>query len=51
MLQEHLQHISLSRLSTYLDHFYLGDQAKLSDAVNFDLTLFQSELSWLLKNI
>lgn len=33
MLQEHLNHISLSRLSTYLDHFYLGDKTKLSDAV------------------
>lgn len=33
MLQEHLKHISLSRLSTYLDHFYFGDQAKLAEAV------------------
>lgn len=33
MLQEHIQHISPSRLSTYLNHFYLGDQTKLAEAV------------------
>lgn len=33
MLQDHINHISPSRLSTYLNHFYSGDQSKLSDAV------------------
>nr|DAN57413.1 MAG TPA: Abi-like protein [Caudoviricetes sp.] len=33
MLQDHINNISLSRLSTYLDHFYLGDPNKLPEAV------------------
>ena len=33
MLQEHLKHISFSRLSTYLNHFYFGDKTKLAEAV------------------
>ena len=33
MLQDHINNISLSRLSTYLDHFYLGDQNKLPETV------------------
>lgn len=33
MLQEHIKHISPSRLSTYLDHFYSSDQSKIAEAV------------------
>lgn len=33
MLQDHIKHISPSRLSTYLDHFYSGDTSKTTEAV------------------
>lgn len=33
MLQDHINNISSSRLSTYLNHFYLGNQTKLAEAV------------------
>lgn len=33
MLQEHIKNISQSRINTYLQHFYLGDPTKLSEAI------------------